>query len=305
MKYYFSLQQLRLERKLREVGISPLLGMLGVGIIFVIFSTFLFSRTEYAAGIYLLFAIGLLISLGQKEYDSLLRQIFSKKEYLRIRIIENGIALIPFLIYLIFERQFIASLTLIPIGIVFSFWKPRPAPVFVLPTPFKKFPFEFIIGFRKTIWFILMDLLLMIQAFRVDNFNLAIFSFGLLFFTAMSFYIKPEKAYFVWINNRKTKVFLLEKFKVALICMILLCIIPYTALVFIYPENFFITTLVLLLGLLFLCSVILAKYSAFPFEMNLPQALLYGVSLWFPPMLFIVMIIFYRQSKRNLDRILE
>lgn len=305
MKYYFSLQQLRLERKLKEVGISPPLGMLCAGILFIILSAFLFTKTTYAPIIYLAFYVVLCINLGQKEYDVLIRQIFTKTDYFKIRLIENGIGMIPFFIYLVYESQILSALSLIPIGLITSFWKPRPTPSFVMPTPFKKFPFEFVVGFRKSYWFIIIILLLMFQAIRVDNYNLAVFSFGLLFFTAMSFYLKPEKAYFVWIHNRKTQAFLLEKFKTSMICMTLLSVIPYIALVVIYPERIFITTLVLIVGLIFLSSMILAKYSAFPFEMNVPQALLYGVSLWFPPMLLFVMIIFYKQSKRTLERILE
>ena len=280
-------------------------GLICAGIVFIFLSKFLFLKTAYAPIIYLLFGLGFCINLGQKEYDVLLRQIFSKEEHLRIRLIENTIGLLPFLIYLLFEAQFLAAAALFPIGVITSYWKPRPTPTFVMPTPFKKYPFEFIVGFRKSFWFFLIILFLMIQAIRVDNYNLAIFSFGLLFFMSMSYYIKPEKTYFVWIHNRKTKAFLFEKFKVAFICMAILSILPYLLLIYIYPDKVLITTMVLGLGFTFLASVILAKYSAFPFEMNIPQALLYGISLWFPPILLIVMFLFYRQSKRNLDRILE
>jgi len=287
------------------VGIPPAIGMFCTGILFIFISNYLFSKTIYATIIYLIFAFSACVTLGQKEYDPLLRQIFSSKEHQRIRLYENAIVLLPFGLYLLFEAQYLAVFALLPIGLATSFMKPRPTPTFVLPTPFKKFPFEFIVGFRKYYWFIAIVLLLMLKAIQVDNYNLALFSFGLLFFTCMGFFVKPEKTYFVWVHSRKTKAFLLEKFKIAFICMAILSTIPYIGLVFLYPDRIFITSLILGLGYLFLSSIILAKYSAFPLDMNVPQALLYAVSLWFPPILLIVMIIFYKQSKRRLDTILE
>jgi hypothetical protein len=175
----------------------------------------------------------------------------------------------------------------------------------VLPTPFKRLPFEFIIGFRKSILFIILIYFVIFKAVQVDNYNLGIVSLGFLYLIFMSFYLKPEPSSFVWIFSNNVISFLKRKIIFALSCATLLSAPGLIAISIFFPHRFIISLAVCLVGMIFLISMILAKYSAFPKEMNLAQGILYGLSLWFPPMLLIVIPIFYKQSKRNLKPILE
>jgi hypothetical protein len=61
----------------------------------------------------------------------------------------------------------------------------------------------------------------------------------------------------------------------------------------------------LLLGYVYLVTIILAKYSGYPNEMNLLQGILIGISLLFPPILIGIIPFFYLQSIKRLNDILE
>ncbi|MCB0664046.1 MAG: hypothetical protein KDC24_14970, partial [Saprospiraceae bacterium] len=58
------------------------------------------------------------------------------------------------------------------------------------------------------------------------------------------------------------------------------------------------------LGYLYLGTLILGRYAGYPKEMGIPQALLLGFSVWFPPMLVIIIPIFYKQAVKRLQLIL-
>ena len=59
------------------------------------------------------------------------------------------------------------------------------------------------------------------------------------------------------------------------------------------------------LGYCYLLTVILAKYSAYPKKINLPQGILLALSLAMPPLLLVLVPFFYIQSKNRLKEILE
>jgi len=59
------------------------------------------------------------------------------------------------------------------------------------------------------------------------------------------------------------------------------------------------------IGLHLLITIILAKYSAYPNEMSLPQGILFSLSLMLPPALFITIPLFYYQSIKSLTSILK
>jgi len=67
-----------------------------------------------------------------------------------------------------------------------------------------------------------------------------------------------------------------------------------------------ITTLLtfLLLGYGYLLTVILAKYSVYPNEMNIPQGILISIGLIFPPFLIGLIPYFYHQATTQLKSIL-
>lgn len=305
MKYYFKLQSTRLIRWSKNMGLNPYLGLILGLLIFLVFSKVLYYKTEYANWIYSAIIISLIFNLSDVKRNSLLINSFESKKYYLIRIIENSLIALPFHIYLLFEKEFLVAFLFIPIVIVFAFINSNQQWSKTTPTPFKKLPFEFIIGFRKTFWLIAIAYFLIFKAIQVENYNLGLAGLGLIFLTSMSYYQKPEAEYFVWIHTDRTKLFLKLKFLVALICVSILSGIPLIAMIVYFSSNWLTTVMVYLVACIFLGSMIVAKYSAYPYEMNIPQAIFYALSLLFPPMLPVAIGIFYSQSKKRLEPILE
>jgi len=290
---------------MKDMGIHPTFGIILGILLFFGLSKVLFFKTEYAIWIYPVILISVLFRLSGVERNNELQNIFSGKKYLSLRIGENLLLSVPFHVYLVFEMEFLVLLLTFPIAIGFTFIKSKRLWNRTIPTPFKKFPFEFIVGFRKTIWFIIIAYFLIGKAIQVDNFNLALFGLGLVFLICMSYYRLPEPSHFVWIYSYRTKNFLRKKFMTSVICVSILLVFGLLSVFIAFPQNWYITLAVYLGGYVLLGSIIVAKYSAYPNEMNIPQGIFYAISLMFPPMLLIAMWIFYSQSKKRLDPILE
>ncbi len=305
MKYYFKLQYLRLQRTLSELGIAAPLGIfLGI-VIFIAISKYLFYKLDFANYIYVFFAIISLLNLSDIKHVDKIKAIFSAKDYRKIRFIENLALSLPFVFYLVYESQHLMAASVLSIAVPLTFFESNLIKGVKIPTPFKKWPFEFIMGFRKTFPLLLLSFVLCIIGVQVDNFNLSLFCLGLVFLIAMTFYFKPEKIYFTWIHTRNANGFLKHKVLLAFLCVSIMSLPFLLLLLLSFPSNYLWILAIQMLGYVFLLSMIFAKYSAYPNEMNVPQGLLYGLSLWFPPMLLFVIPIFYFKSVRQLKQILE
>lgn len=304
MKYYFKLQSRRLKRWLKNAGINPFLGLILGAALFTILSKFLFYKTEYAKWIYLFITISFILQCSEPKRNNTLRSIFQTKDYFALRIVENLLLTLPFLGYLLYEKEFVTGLTLLPISIGMAFFRKKWLINSTIPTPFKKHPFEFIVGFRKTFLFIFGAYFIIFKAIEVNNYNLGLFGLVLIFIISMFYFQKPEPKYYVWIYSYQTKEFLKQKIITSIICISILSFLGLGAILIAFSSKWLSTLFVYLGGHIVLSSMILAKYSAFPNEINIPQGILYGLSLLFPPMLLITMWIFYSQSKKRIKPIL-
>lgn len=305
MKYYFALQVKRLERKLLELGVQPVFGFLLLALGFVGLSKYLFYKTAFAGWVYSGLAALFLLRMSDSKRNDLLRAIFGKPELWRVRVLENLAIALPFVLYLLWERCFMLALALIPLAVLAVFVQFRQAAFIGIPTPFRKFPFEFIVGFRKALLFLVLAGFLLYKGVEIENFNLALSSLGLVFLISMSFYLEPEALYFVWIYKLDATRFLQKKMWYALICASILSLPFLLVLSLSFPEKIWIVAVVQLFGYCMLLAMVLAKYSAFPGTMSVPQGIFFGLSLWFPPLLFITIPVFYSQSKKRIKAILE
>ena len=200
MKYYFSLQFTRTKRWFEELGLDPWLGMAISVVLFIIGSHFLFVKTELASWIYILLAGSIVANFSEKQRNDQLRLLYNKATRLKVRLIENGIVVLPYLLFLLYKGGYLFVVGLMVVAILLALFDFRKTATWVLPTPFRRFPFEFIVGFRKSYFIILLIYFLIGKAIQVDNFNLGVVSFGVLFLICMSFYLKPEPSYFVWVH---------------------------------------------------------------------------------------------------------
>ena len=305
MKYYFKLQIDRSKRMIINFGLNPIIGFILSGFLFVILSKFLFLRSEYAGYIYLFIQIFILAKLSNKKRNEFMALIFNKKNYRLVRLLENTILTIPFSAYLIFETHYYLSLFSLLISITMSFLQFKKKINFVIPTPFKRFPFEYIIGFRTTFYIYLFSYFLLYKGLQVDNFYLCLFSMAISYIISIMYFFVIEDIHFVWIFSKNSNVFLMKKFQTSIICTSIMISPIFIVLVYFYPSKLLLIFGVIVLGIIYLSLMIFAKYSSFPNEMNIRQGLLYGACLIFPPFILFAIPYFYINSKQSLERILE
>ena len=99
--------------------------------------------------------------------------------------------------------------------------------------------------------------------------------------------------------------FLIQKIKTSIIYSSYLTL-PITIVLGIYFYENLITILsFVFVGYVFLITIILAKYAAYPDKMNIIQGVLIAFCIYLPPMLVIVIPYFYFQSLKQLKPLLK
>lgn len=305
MKYYFTLQYKMLNRQLTDFGINPAVAYLLITLLFITVSKYLFNKAGYIAYVYALIPLILVTMLGEVKRNEFLKSCFSKSRYNRIRLIENSLAAIPFSLFLIYEQKHLIAAILFVLANLLSFISLSKSYNFTIPTPFFKYPFEFTVGFRNSIYLIIAAYILAIIAIVNGNFNLGIFAMITLLLCCMSFYITPEPSFYVWTYSLDSKSFIWNKIKVLTLYTTALCF-PLTIILAI----FFFDKVWLIIGLqglgyLYILTALLSKYANFPKQIILPEVIILGISIVFPPLLFILIPYFYIKSQKRLKEILE
>ena len=305
MKDYFELQLVMTNRKIKETGVNPFIGYLLGLIAFILLSEYIFHKTEFAKYLVILVCLSFQFRLSEKRRVDFLLSTFGDKSKNRIRVLENLIVCIPFISILAYKTLFFEAIILVLCSIAIALFFFRTSLNFSMPTPFSKNPFEFTTGFRRTLLIFPLAYALTVIAINVDNLNLGIFSILLIFLIVLSFYSKPEEEYYVWVHADTPKSFLKKKIMIATKNSILLTIPISLGLLTFYPAEYDLILLFLLIGILFLWAMILAKYSTFPSEINLPEGIIIAFAISFPPLILLIITDFYTKSIQNLRLILN
>ncbi|MDR1756344.1 MAG: hypothetical protein LBR65_05200 [Culturomica sp.] len=304
MVAYIKLQYLLTNRKLSAFGVHPAIGYPLLLLLFIGLSTYLFNKTTFAPYAYTLIALYFTAKLSEIRRNDFLKICFGRIQYRKIRLLENLIVVLPFAIFLLYKEHYIPPFLLVATTILLALLNVNITYNIPLPTPFYKKPFEFTVGFRNTFFLFIIAYALTAIAVTVNNFNLGIFSLLLIFLTVLCYYLKPENEYFVWAYSATPAQFLIEKIKTAFRFSFYLCLPILLTLSLFYTENTGVLLLFTALGYLYLVAVILAKYAAFPGEIDLMQAIMLSITFIFPPMLIAVIPLFARQSVHELKRLL-
>lgn len=305
MKDYFQLQVVMTNRKIKEAGLHPFVGY-SLGIIaYILLSEYVFHKTEFAKYVVILVCLSFLFQLSDKPRVDFLLSTFGAKTKNKIRVLENLIISIPFVSFLVYKTLFFEAFILFISSIAIALFFFSTSLNFTVPTPFSKNPFEFTTGFRRTFLIFPLAYALTIIAINVDNLNLGIFSMLLIFLTTLSFYSKPEEEYYVWIHADNPTSFLKRKIWIATKYSILLTLPISLGLLIFYPAEYDLIFIFLLAGILFLWTMILAKYAAFPSEINLPEGFILAFAISFPPLTLLIIPYFYVKSIQNLRLILH
>ena len=293
-----------INRKLKDFWFNAIVGYVFVTALFVGLSLWLFYKISFAEYVFVLCSFGLTSRLSEIKRNDFLKLCFGKRTAM-VRIIENLIVSIPFIAMLVYQRCFLFVGILLLINTLMALTNFRTSFSLTIPTPFAKRPFEFTIGFRNTFYLFAIAYCLTIIAASVDNFNLGVFSLLLVYFSIYSYYLRLENEYFVWIYALTAGHFLLEKIKTGLLLSSIIAM-PIVVLSGIrFSDNMLPLLVFFALGMVFLLTVILMKYSAFPDEPGLLQGVLFMLALFFPPMLVIVIPFFLKLSIQHLNKFLK
>jgi hypothetical protein len=304
MRYYFLLQYKMLNRQIADLGLDPFLGIALSVAAFTGLSTVLFNRMESAAYIYILTAISLVTKFSEAKRNDFLKSCFSDHQYPIIRIVENTLVILPFAVFLAIKLMILHAFLLIAVAAFLALNSFRRKTNFTLPTPFGKKPFECTVGFRNTYFAFVLAYFLAFMSVTADNFNLGIFSLILVFLTCITFYLNPEDEFYVWIFNISPGRFLIKKMCTALFYSTTLTLPANIVLVIFFPGEILVIAGFQVLGYIYMSTVILAKYSVYPNQINLVQMLILALTIWFPPALIAVVPYFCRQSLKHLKIIL-
>ncbi len=294
-----------LNRQFTELRINPIVGLLFSIFAFIGISVILYSKTEYANSIYLVISLILTQRLSEVNRTTFLKICFVKKDYIKLRLIENIASSIPFFIFFCFKSQLAFAVLLIILSSLLSFFSLENKSNFTLPTPFKKTPFEFTMGFRKSILIILFAYILGIISIRVNNFNLGAFSVAVTLLIYISFYSIVENEFYVWVYSAKPKEFILLKIKTLVLNSVLLSNPLMILLAIYFPSNILALSVILALGILINIILVLVKYSIFPQKMNIQLSILIAMSFLLFPTLLITIPYLYKKTINNLKTILE
>ncbi len=292
-------------RRFKDNGFNPFFAYIILVIVFSGLSIYLFKMTEFAEYIYLLSALTIVGNFSETRRTEFLKICFGERQLRKIRITENLIYSMPFLAFLLYKQLFVSAGLLLTSAAILALVNFRTSLNFTIWTPFSKQPFEFTSGFRNTFYLFFLAYTLTIIAVFVNNFNLGVFSMLLVFATTLSYYTKPENEFYVWTYNRNPRQFLFGKIKTAILYSSSLVFPIALVLAVFYYQNIGQILLFFAIGWAFLTAVIVAKYSAYPDEMNIPQGILLAICLWFPPVLIVLIPFLFRKSENQLSSLLK
>jgi len=246
----------------------------------------------------------LIIKLSDRGRIQFLKLIFPKKKYFSVRCIENLISILPFILYLGYAEAYLPLVLLVILGFVMVFIASNINFSYTMPTPFNRNLFEYAIGFRKTFYMFLIAYTLAYIAVTVNNSGLCGFAVFLIGLTCFGYYAKLEDEYIVWNFSSSPKEFLRQKAKIALQHFTLLSVpIIIFYCVFFY-KNIEMIILPYIACCLYILMALFAKYSNFPKQTNPPNVLIMYISFFFPPLLFLLIPMFYNKSISKLQKVL-
>jgi len=302
MKQYLSLQLKMLKRKIftPPLFINPKIHLLTVISLFIGMSLFLFFKIQYAGYIYVCISLALTAKLSETKRNDFLRLCFGDSQHRKIRITENLIACSPFMVLLLVCGQFLLALILSIISVIMALFTNKHSFNLTIPTLFFSQPFEFIIGFRNSIYVFIIAYALTVLAIIVDNFYIGLFSLVIIFVTIFCFYLYREDEYFVWIHSGSPVKFLCIKILTAIQFSLYLFLPVIISLACFYPTSIIMSLVIIFAGFFYLILVICAKYASFPNEMDIPRGMLVFFSFIVPLLLFLTIPLFFNQAVKRL-----
>lgn len=300
MRYYWQLQHTRIKRWLIYFGINPKAAYVVTPVLLYALVKLLFVKTIYAG--YLVGWIYLMVITPLSEFkrNIFLKYTYKKSNHLKIRFIENiSLAALFSLSMFIAGYGIVSSFPLL-LGLLASYYNRVGKINFKIPTLFSKHPYEFTVGFREYLLVFLIQIILVGIGIAVDNYNLAVVVYGSLFLLLCSFYSKMESYFFVWVHTDTPKTFIHKKIKIALRYGLYSALLPLLILIILFPDYYWISLLVTVVGLLYIVYMTVLKYAQYPLAFNIINTLITFISIGFPFFMLITIPYYYKKARQNL-----
>lgn len=301
LAYYIKLRWILFLRKLSGHGIKPIFASIVFLALIFITAFYLPERTESAgeivAGITLYF-----VSMNMNsDRNRFLQFQFGKNQSMIVNALEALLTAIPgILINLLYGEFLLSALLLIAaimIGIS-NFSMPQPSS---LPTPYRKIPFEFMVGFRTAFWTYLLVIAAMAVGYFNQNANLSFFSLIIISFTHIGYFQTPEKPQWVIIFMQNASGFLWQKCKQAFVYHNF-TLLPFAIIqMLLFNESLPWILILLVLSNIYLMTTVFLKYSSYPNEVQITDGIVFAASLVMPPLLLLTIPVLLNKSKKHLN----
>jgi len=296
---YLKLQYKLLVRHIKATGLPvPIASILLFGLCYLIYYA-LFQYPIFGCYAVILLNFQLLFLLTEKNRNDFLKNTFSRKDFHKIRLWENGLVVIPSFVILLLHSDWLYALFLIVLAVVFAFLTFK-AFGKSIPTPFAKKPFEFIIGFRRSYLLLLVLYVLAGIGFYAANSNLVLFCVVCIALTCVFYYQLPEPIFYLWNDNHTPSGFLMRKFRRGILQCLLFAFPLLFIYVIIFPSDLFNACIVLGGILLLLPFAITLKYVAYPREINFPEVFALALCFSFYPLILALLPFYYIKAINNL-----
>ncbi|AXT63152.1 hypothetical protein D1816_23335 [Aquimarina sp. AD10] len=305
MKLYYTLLFRRINRHLKELGIEPIIAYVAIPCFMYWGSSSFFEKVMYANYLYPSLVVFFVATISFSKHDDFLKQQFSNLIYRGINVLNNVFLVLPFLFFLVYKQLYAESILVLLLVVILSFLKKLGKVNFVLPTPFYRWPHEFIVGFRKTFWVFLLSYGVSVISILVDNFNLGVFGIVSIFFICSLYYSNLEPQFYIWVHAMTPEEFLKNKITIAIRYSILLTIPIVSILAIFYFDQIYIALMFEVLGVLYVVMYILMKYAFNSLGNAMFQGIIGVLCLFFPPAMFLLIPYFYYKAKSNLTTLLK
>jgi len=304
MRDYFLLQRTLWERRFRDWQLAPWVVYLFGPLLFVGLCLLALDRTDYAAYAIALVGLSIVSNLGGQARNDFLRSTYGLDHYRNIRLMENGLVLLPFLLLLLATGFWALTLVQGAVGAALAWRVSRPSNVGAVSTPFSQRPFEFAVGIRRFWWVLPLAAFLLFQAVRVDNLELAVFAYLALILAGCQSCADPEPGFYIWIHTMTPTAFLRRKILLT-ISHLLLLLLPFgLVFIFFFPSDWLLLLAVTALGPCYLVLWMVFKYAAYPNPINVGHAFIIAIGMLFIPTLLIIIPLYYQKAKSRLAIVL-
>lgn len=302
MKYYFTLQLKIAKRSVEEWGLPFwLAGGLLMGLMVLLYSVAQ-RFPQYALYGIVYLGLSMLLTNSTTDRINFLKSVFPQNTYIKIRIIEHTIILSPLLLVSVICSFWWSGLLLIAFIPLFAFWSGVEISGTRIPTPFTRFPFEFIILFRKMWFFYLLLYGIAIIGIVVSNFNLGIVMLALMCLISLQAYDEQEPTHVLWNYSMSISTFLKHKI-IRGVSQLSLLILPLSiSLCVFFPTHIHWVLIVWGGGSLLVVLSILMKYASYPRKINILDGFIIALFAVFPLLTLAIFPYYYKKANKNLKQ---